>query len=175
MKHFYLVIVALIIATGLCAEETKPVVLFPDHHLCLEASGKVVVEADQAEFSFDTKGYGATLRAAVKKAKDSVADICGELTAIGIDPKSFATGSFASGKNSSSFFLTDKKDYCATLVTSVTLRDMSKLDEAILILTDKKAENLSGIHFSLADMSEARQQAREIALNRIVEQRETIC
>ncbi|PKN72731.1 MAG: hypothetical protein CVU50_06230 [Candidatus Cloacimonetes bacterium HGW-Cloacimonetes-3] len=174
MKHFYFVIVVLLYATVLFAQEAKPEILFPDHHLCLEASGKIVLAADQAIFSFDTKSFGPTLREAVRKAKDATGDICASLVAIGIDSKSFATSSFASGKNSGAFFLTDKKDYCAMLNTVVTLRDMTKLDDAILILTDKKVENLSGVSFSLSDQSHARQQAREIALNRIVEQRETI-
>lgn len=174
MKNLFLVVITLLLATMLFAEEAKPEILFPDHHLCLEASGRLVLEADQAVFSFDSRGYGPTLRDAVKKSKDSVAEICASLVSLGIDSKSFSTSSFASGKNSGSFFLTDKKDYCATLNTVVTLREMSKLDEAILILTDKKVENLSGVSFSLSDQSAARQQAREIALNRIVEQRETI-
>ena len=174
MKHLYLLIIALLITGALLAEEAKPELLFPDHHLCLEASGKVVVPANQAVFSFEARGFGPSLREAVRKAKDNVALICGELTALGIDPKSFATSSFASGKNGDAFFLTDKKDYSATLYTTVTLRDLNLLDEAILILTDKKVENLSGVQFSLSDLSPFRQQAREIALNRIVEQRETM-
>lgn len=174
MKNLSIALAILLLAVCLSAQETKPTILFPDHHLVLEASGKVFVQADQAVFSFATRGLGPTLREAVRRAKDNVALICGELSALGIDPKSFATASFASGKNPDSFFLTDKKDYSASLTTSVTLRDLSKLDEAILILTDKKAENLSGVQFSMTDLSPARQQAREIALNRIAEQRDTI-
>jgi uncharacterized protein YggE len=174
MKHLCIVIVTLLLASILFAQEAKPEVLFPDHHLCLEASGRIVMQADQAVFSFYTKGYGSTLRQAVSRAKDTVGQICASLVAIGIDNNSFSTGSFASGKNAGAFFLTDNKDYCATLATVVTLRDLTKLDEAILILTDKKVDNLSGVNFSLSDHSKARQQAREMALNRIVEQRETI-
>ncbi len=174
MKRISLIALALILAFALFAEESKPEIIFPDHHLCLEASGKVVVQADQAVFSFDTQGYGATLREAVRKAKDNVAQICGDLTKLGIDPSSFATGSFMSGKSGLSSFFTEKKDYAATLSTTVTLKDMSKLDEAILTLTDKKVENLSDVRFLLSDYSAPRQQAREIALNRIAEQRNTI-
>ncbi len=174
MKHICIVIITLLLASILFAQEAKPEVLFPDHHLCLEASGRIVMQADQAVFTFYTKGYGSTLRQAVSRAKDTVGQICASLVAIGIDSNSFSTGSFASGKNAGAFFLTDNKDYCATLTTVVTLRDLTKLDEAILILTDKKVDNLSGVNFSLSDHSKARQQAREMALNRIVEQRETI-
>lgn len=174
MKHTCIVIITLLLASILFAQEAKPEVLFPDHHLCLEASGRIVMQADQAVFTFYTKGYGSTLRQAVSRAKDTVGQICASLVAIGIDNNSFSTGSFASGKNAGAFFLTDNKDYCATLSTVVTLKDLTKLDEAILILTDKKVDNLSGVNFSLSDHSKARQQAREMALNRIVEQRETI-
>lgn len=174
MKRYTLITVILFLALALFAEESKPEILFPDHHLCLEASGKVVVQADQAIFSFDTQGYGPSLREAVRKAKDSVGQICAELTKLGIDPSSYATGSFMSGKSGLSSFLTDKKDYMATLSTTVTLKDMSKLDEAILVLTDKKVENLSDVRFLLSDYSVPRQKAREIALNRITEQRDTI-
>lgn len=176
MKRIVLITLLALCALLLSAEETKQELLFPDHHLCLEASGRLVLEADQAVFSFDVTAYGNTLRLAVSKAKDGVAEICRALTALGIDPKSYSTAGFNTGNSSrSSFFLTDKKDYCATLNTSVTLKDLSKLDDAILLLTDKNVKNLSGVSFSLADQSAAMQRAREIALNRIVEQRDTIC
>lgn len=174
MKALCFILPVLMIGAALYAEEAKPEILFPDHHLCLEASGKVILKADKAVFSFETKGEGPTLGAAVAKAKSNVEALVVDLTGLGIDRSSFATSSFTSGKSKSSYFLTDKKDYVAVLHTTVTLRDLAKLDDAILILTDKKAENLSGIQYSLDDPSAARQSAREIALNRIVKQRETI-
>lgn len=175
MKRIVLIILMALCAMLITAEEAKQEILFPDHHLCLEASGKLVLEADQAVFSFDVIAYGNTLRLAVSRAKEQVSEVCRSLTALGIDPKSYSTASFnTQQKGRSSFFVTDKKDYCATLNTSVTLKDLSKLDEAILLLTDKNVKNLSGVSFSLADQSAARQRAREIALNRIVEQRQTI-
>lgn len=174
MKPIYTLLIALLICSALFAEEAKDEIIFPDHHLCLEASGKVILKADKAVFSFTTSAYGATLRDAVTYAKAKVADLTKALNALGIPNDSFATASFASGKNINSSFFTDKKDYNATLTTTVTLRDLSKLDDAILVLTDKKAENLSYISYSLDDQSRARQQAREVALNRIVEQRDTI-
>jgi uncharacterized protein YggE len=175
MKAICLFLTTILLCAALYATEQEKELLFPDHHLCLEASGKVTIKADKAVFSFDTKAFGATLRIAVTNAQNKVAELTSSLTAIGIDPNSFSTAGFASGRNSDAFFLTDKKDYSATLSTTVTLRDLTKLDEAVLILTDKKAENLSGISFSLDDPSAARQRARQIAFNRIAEQRDTIC
>ncbi len=174
VKTFYFIISALLIYAALNAAEPEQEILFPDHHLCLEASGKVVLKADKAVFSFETRGEGASLRAAVTKAKSNVEELVTNLTDLGIDRNCFSTGSFSSGKNQKSYFLTDKKDYVAVLVTTVTMRDLTKLDEAVLILTDKMADNLSGIKYSLDDPSAARQEAREIALNRIVKQRDTI-
>jgi len=174
MKPIYAILIALLFCQFIFAEEAKTEVLFPDHHLCLEASGKVILKADKAVFGFNSTGYGATLRDAVTKAKTRVAEITVALNKIGIENSSFATGSFTSGRNLDSSFLTDKKDYCASLSTTITLRDLSKLDEAILILSDKKAENLGYISYSLDDQSTAKQQAREVALNRICEQRDTI-
>ncbi len=174
MKAFYLILSAMLLCAALLASDTEQEILFPDHHLCLEASGKVILKADKAVFSFETKGEGPTLRAAVTKAKSNVEELVQSLTDLGIDRSSFSTGSFTSGKSNKSYFLTDKKDYVAVLYTQVALRDLSKIDEAMLILTDRKAENLSGIQYSLDDPSAARQSAREIALNRIVKQAETI-
>jgi uncharacterized protein YggE len=174
MKAIYALLVVIMLCGLLFAEEAKAEIIFPDHHLCLEASGKVILKADKAVFSFTSNGYGATLRAAVTNAKSKVTDITKALNAIGIGNDSFATGSFATGKNLNSSFFTDNKDYSATLTTTITLRDLSKLDESILILTDKKAENLSYISYALDDQAHARQQAREVALNRIIEQRDTI-
>ncbi len=174
MKAIYILIIIVLCCQLLFAEEAKTEILFPDHHLCLEASGKVVVKADKAVFSFTSTGYGATLRAAVTNAKARVSDLTKDLVAVGITNDSFSTSSFTTGKNLNAPLLSDKKDYSATLNTTVTLRDLTKLDEAILILTDKKAENLSNISYSLDDQSKIRQQAREIAFNRICEQRNTI-
>lgn len=174
MKPIYILLIVILFCQFLFAEEAKTEVLFPDHHLCLEASGKVVLKADKAVFSFSTTGYGSSLRKAVTDAKSKVGELTKSLTAIGINNDSFSTGSFTSGKNLQSSFLTSNKDYAATLNTSVTLRELNKLDDAILILTDKKVENLSNITYSLDDQSKARQQAREIAFNRICEQRDTI-
>ena len=174
MKNLTVALTLVLACLALAAADPEPKILFPDHHLCLEATGTVVVKADKAVFSFTTTGFGPTLRAAVASAKDKTSALTAALAAIGIDPKSFSTASFASGRNKKSYFLTDKKDYSATLHTTVSLRDLTMLDEAVLILTDNKAENLSGIDYSLDDPSVARQQAREIAFNRIVQQRDTI-
>ncbi|MDD2683336.1 MAG: SIMPL domain-containing protein [Candidatus Cloacimonetes bacterium] len=173
MKKLIVTLSLILACFSLFAADMDPKILFPDHHLCLEAVGKVVMKADKAEFSFSTTGYGSTLRAAVTSAKDKTSELTASLVTIGIDPQSFSTNSFTSGKNRNSYLLTDKKDYRATIFTSISLRDLSKLDEAVLILTDKKADNLSEINYSLDDPSAAKQQAREIALNRIVEQRDT--
>jgi len=174
MKPIYALLIVILFCQILFATEAKNENLFPDHHLCLEASGKVILKADKAVFSFNTTGFGATLREAVAKAKKQVTDITDALKIIGIGEDSFATGSFTSGRNLNDSFLSDKKDYSATLSTSITLHDLTKLDEAILILTDKKVEKIGYISYSLDNQAKARQQAREVAFNRIAEQRDTI-
>ncbi|HPT71691.1 MAG TPA: SIMPL domain-containing protein [Candidatus Cloacimonadota bacterium] len=174
MKPIYLLIAALSMCQLLFSEETSKAILFPDHHLCLEATGKVVLKADKAVFSFTVIGYGPSLRDAVTNAKTKVAEVTTALNGIGIPDDNFATGSFTSGKSLSGAFLSDKKDYTAALVTTVSLKDMTKLDEAVLILTDKKVNDLSSISYVLADQASARQQAREIAFNRINQQRDSI-
>jgi uncharacterized protein YggE len=174
MKPIYAILIAVLFCQLLFAQEAKNEILFPDHHLCLEATGKVILKADKAVFSFSTTSYGPSLREAVNKAKAQVANVTSALNLLGIGNDSFATGSFTSGKTNESSFLTDKKDYDATLNTTITLRDLSKLDEAILILMDKKVDNLSYISYSLDNQATARQKAREIAFNRINEQKDTI-
>jgi uncharacterized protein YggE len=174
MKPIYLLLIVILLGQLLFAEEAKKEILFPDHHLCLEAAGKVVLKADKAVFSFDTIGYGASLREAVTKAKSKVTDITNALNQIGIPNDCFATGSFTSGKSMDASFWTDKKDYSAFLTTTIILRDLAKLDDAVLILTDKKVEGIGQIRYSLDNQAQARQQAREIALSRIAEQRDTI-
>lgn len=174
MKPIYFLLILVLSCQFMFGEEAKNEVLFPDHHLCLEASGKVVVKADKAIFTFNTSGYGATLREAVSKAKTKVSDITKALNQIGIPNECFATESFIAGKNYGSFFLSDKKDFKTNLRTTVTLRDLTKLDEAILILSDSKIEYISNVSYTLDNEALAKQQAREIALNRICEQRETI-
>jgi len=174
MRSLFVLLVAILCGSMLFAEEAAKEILFPDHHLCLEAAGEVVVKADKAVFSFSTTAFGPTLREAVSRAKNKVAEIGAALKILGVDESCLSTASFTSGKNLDASFLTDKKDYSASLSTTVSLKDLAKLDEVILLLTDKKVENLSYINYTLDDYSKYRQQAREIALNRIVEQRETI-
>ena len=89
------------------------------------------------------------------------------LNQLGLD--SFATGSFTSGKELW-MLLRDKKDYSASLSTTITLRDLTKLDDAILILTDKNA----GPSIIPWIIRHRHVRLREIAFNRIVEQRDTI-
>lgn len=174
MRSLFALLIAVLCCSILFAEETAKEVLFPDHHLCLEAAGEVVVKADKAVFSFSTTAYGPTLREAVSRAKSKVAELASALKKMGVDESCLSTASFTSGKNLNASFLTDKKDYSASLSTTVSLKDLAKLDEIILLLTDNKVENLSYINYTLDDYSKYRQQAREIALNRITEQRDII-
>ncbi len=174
MKPIYALLIIILFCQTLFAEETGKEIFFPDHHLCLEASGKVVLKADKAVFSFYTQGYGSSLRDAVTKAKAKVMEVTSSLNQIGIGNECFATGSFATGKNYGSFIFSDKKDYKTSLTTTVTLRDLTKIDDAILILADKKVDNISYITYSLDNQAQAKQQAREVAFNRICEQRDTI-
>lgn len=174
MKPLFILLTAILCCSLLFAEDAPREILFPDHHLCLEAAGEVVVKADKAVFSFSTTAYGATLREAVSRAKNKVSELATALKTLGVDESCLSTASFASGKNLDASFLTDKKDYQASLSTTVSLSDLTKLDEVILLLTDKKVENLSYINYSLDDYAKYRQQARQIALNRINDQRNTI-
>jgi len=174
MKPIFAILTIILFCQVLFAEEAKDVVLFPDHHLCLEATGKVILKYDKAVFSFAVSSFGSTLREAVTKAKAKVTDITDALNQLGISNDSFTTDSFTSGKSLSTAFLSDKKDFTASLLTTVTLRDLTKLDDAILILTDKKVDKLFNISYSIDNQAQARQQAREIAFNRICEQRDTI-
>ena len=174
MKPIYALLIVILFCQMLFAAEAEPKLLFPDHHLCLEATGRVILKADKAVFSFTVSGYGPSLREAVTKAKAKVTDITAALNQLGLDNDSFATGSFTSGKSMDASFWSDKKDYSASLSTTITLRDLTKLDDAILILTDKNVNTVSSINYSLDNQAQARQQAREIAFNRIVEQRDTI-
>ncbi len=174
MRSLITLIIAILCSSLLFAEEMAKEILFPDHHLCLEAAGEIVVKADKAIFSFSTTAYGSSLREAVSRAKNKVAELSASLKTLGVDESCLSTASFTSGKNLNASFLTDKKDFSASLSTTVSLKDLAKLDEVILLLTDKKVENLSYISYTLDDFSPLRQRAREIALNRINEQRETI-
>jgi len=174
MKPLFVILVTVLCCSMLFAEETAKEILFPDHHLCLEASGEVVVKADKAVFSFSTTAYGPSLREAVSRAKNKVAELAAALKTLGVEESSLSTASFTSGKNLDASFLTDKKDYQASLSTTVSLTNLDKLDDVILLLTDKKVENLSYINYTLDDMAKYRQRARQIALNRIIEQRNTI-
>lgn len=174
MRSLAILLIAILCASLLFAEEKANEILFPDHHLCLEATGEVVVKADKAIFSFSTTAYGSSLREAVSRAKTKVAELSTALKGLGVDESSLSTASFTSGKNLDAPFLTDKKDFSASLSTTVSLKDLSKLDEVILLLTDQKVEHLSHINYTLDDFSKYRQQARQISLNRIAEQRDTI-
>jgi len=174
MKTIYATLMLILLSRLLFSTEQTPEIVFPDHHLCLEASGKLVVKADKAVFSFVSKGYGSSLRTAVSDAKSKVGDITNALKTIGIADSCFTTSSFTSGKSLNTAFLSDKKDFNAVLTTTISLRDINKLDEAILILADNKVGILSDITYSLDDQSKARQKAREIALKRVTEQRDTI-
>lgn len=174
MKSLAIILIAILCASLLFAEEKENEILFPDHHLCLEAAGEVVVKADKAVFSFSTTAYGSSLRQAVSRAKTKVAELSTALKTLGVDESSLSTASFTSGKSLDAAFLSDKKDFTATLSTTVTLKDLAKLDEVILLLTDQKVEHLSHINYTLDDYAKYRQQARQIALNRINQQRDTI-
>jgi uncharacterized protein YggE len=176
MKRFLLAgIMILLWATLIAGDEDVKTVLFPDNHLCLEATGRMVVKADKATISFAVVGYGSSLRGAVDQARTRTANIATALGRLGVTPDNIATGSFYSGKNRESLLLSDKKDFSATLRTTVTVRKLDTLDEIVLTLADQKLEDLSPVSFSLDDQSSARQQARELAFNRICEQRDAIC
>jgi hypothetical protein len=54
MKKLIVTLSLILACFSLFAADMDPKILFPDHHLCLEAVGKVVMKADKAEFSFST-------------------------------------------------------------------------------------------------------------------------
>jgi uncharacterized protein len=136
------------------------------NQLVVTGSAEIIVEADNASIDFSVIGYGESLREAVGKAKDKVSRISTKLISLGVKEKDLVTSYFSSGENyDGKAFLSSSKDFVAKIQVGVVIKDLTKVEEIILAISESDVETLSNINFQLEDYTPYKKQAREKAIN----------
>ncbi|MFH1195179.1 MAG: SIMPL domain-containing protein [bacterium] len=136
------------------------------NQLVITGTAEIIVEADNASVDFSFIGYGETLREAVGKAKDKVTRLSSKLVSLGVKEKDLVTSYFSSGENfDGKAFLSSSKDFVAKIQVGVVIKDLSKVEEIILAISESDVETLSNINFQLEDYTPYKKQAREKAIN----------
>jgi uncharacterized protein YggE len=117
--------------------------------------------ADQASFTFSTKGVGPSLRLAVEDASTKMKAVTDRLLQLGIPSRNISTSRFYSGENyGDKAFLSSSRDFQATLSALVKVDSLPLLESVLYAISESDVQNLSSIGFSLNDESGARRRAR---------------
>jgi uncharacterized protein len=161
MKRVGWAIIILIITSMAYADNTPPC------KLNIRAQVEVTAKADRAVFSFTIEGTGQTLRLAVEDAKNKVGTITGRLMQLGLTEKNLSTSNFYTDESiGKKAIILSKKEYKTNITVTVSLDDMSKLEEAILIVSDAQPDYLSGVDFVLHNIEELKMTATEKAIKK---------
>ncbi|NQU68212.1 MAG: SIMPL domain-containing protein [Candidatus Marinimicrobia bacterium] len=123
------------------------------------------VPADFASFQFTISGTGKDLRSAVDKAKGKVKEISSSLFNIGLDKSNLSTSRFFSGENiGGKAFLTDDRDYVASIRVVVNTDNLDLLEPAILVVSDQDLDELTDITFKLKNIEKVKYETFEKAI-----------
>ncbi len=159
--HFLLLSLTIFSASQLCNADDIP----GENRMTVFGKAEVSAPADRAKISFTVTGYGPSLRGAVDKAKEKIADISSKLVETGLKKKNLNTSYFFTGENPDSrAFLSNKKDYRARITMYVSVDDLSLLESVLFLLSESEVDDISNVLFSLKDNGSFKQKARQLAV-----------
>ncbi len=159
--HFLLLSLTIFSASQFCYADDIP----GDNSITVFGKAEVSAPADRAKISFTVTGYGSTLRSAVDKSKEKIADISSKLVEKGLKKKDLNTSYFFSGEYlGSKPFLSNKKDYQARITMYISVDDLSLLESALFLLSESEVDDISKVLFSLKDDGGFKQKARQLAV-----------
>ncbi len=143
----------------------------------LTVSGKIKVtaKADKATISFTITGEGKSLEKAFGRVRAKMDSVATRLIAIGIDKNELSTSFFHTGENfGDKAFLSSKRDFKTSTSTTLTTNKLELLEDVIIVLSESKVENISGIKFELDNYEQIRLDALRDATSKAREKAEVM-
>lgn len=139
----------------------------PEHTISVSGTGKVVLSPDLADLRLGVRANAGSVRAAREAAAQRMTAVIAALKSLGIDAKDIQTTTLSlqptydySGTSNPPRIT----GYALSNAVAVTVRDLSKLGDAIDNGLAAGASSLDGVEFSVSDQAGAEKQARESAM-----------
>ena len=139
----------------------------PEHTISVTGTGKVVLSPDVADLRLGVSATAGSVKAARESAAQRMTAVIAALKSLGIDGKDIQTTTlslqptydYAGGTNPPRV-----TGYVLSNAVAVTVRDLSKLGDAIDNSLAAGANSLDSVGFRVSDQAAAEQQARTAAM-----------
>ncbi|MBI9046370.1 MAG: SIMPL domain-containing protein [Anaerolineaceae bacterium] len=139
---------------------------FCDSSRSIQVSGTAVVNVtpDRVLIQLGIQSNGVTPQIAEAANSSTINNIIKALKAIGIEEKDIVTDYYVIDPVYSSYDSMYIKGYRIHNVVAITLRDISKVNQAIIAALGAGANQVVNVEFYLSDLRKYRDQARELAV-----------
>lgn len=133
--------------------------------ISVSGSSAIRVQPDRVVLAFGVEAFAATPRAAQEEVARLSRSVLAAIRAQGIADKEIATDHFVVRPEYDTYASRRKVvGYWALNSVAVTLRDVDKLEPVLVAALEAGASTVDGIEFSVSNLRELRDQARELAV-----------
>jgi len=139
----------------------------PEHTISVSGTGKVVLSPDLADLRLGVSATAGSVKAARESAAQRMTAVIAALKALGIDDKDIQTTTLSLQPTYDYSANTNPPritGYTLSNAVAVTVRDLSKLGDAIDNSLAAGANSLDSVGFRVSDQAAAEKQARQSAM-----------
>jgi uncharacterized protein YggE len=154
-------------AQDVTAQPPQPTVQSDSHTITVSGSGTASGAPDTAYLDLGVQITDADLGKAFNSVADSIAKVTKALTDAGIKPEDIRTTGlnvYPQDQYDQQTGATTGRTYQVANTVTVTIRDLTKLEDVITASVNAGANTVSGLSFGIADQTKLEDQAREAAV-----------